>query len=92
MKTSLCVAIGCFILLSCTSKTETETEQDRHLLSQLKEVKWPKAYREQDTLLLDSILGDDFQMIDNQGNWSNKKGELAWIKEHASTHDSFFMK
>ncbi|WP_421810492.1 DUF4440 domain-containing protein [Flagellimonas sp.] len=96
MKTFLSVAIGCFILWSCTSKTETETgqnlitEQDRHLLSQLKEVKWPKAYREQDTLLLDSILGDDFQMIDDQGNWSDKKGELDWIKEHASTHDSFF--
>lgn len=96
MKTFLSVTMGCFILWSCTSKTEPETEhnritsQDRHLLTQLKEVKWPKAYREQDTLLLDSILGDDFQMIDDQGNWSDKEGELAWIKEHASTHDSFF--
>nr|WP_299382433.1 nuclear transport factor 2 family protein [Allomuricauda sp.] len=65
------------------------TAADRDILMNLKEVQWPKAYREQDTVLLDAILGDDFQMIDNAGNWSDKSGELEWIKQHAATHDSF---
>ena len=59
-------------------------------LRHLKEVQWPKAYREQDSLLLDKILDDNFQMVDAAGNWSDKAGELAWIKQHAMQHDSFF--
>lgn len=55
----------------------------------LKEVQWPKAYAEQDTLLLDKILGDDFQMIDKGGNWYTKKDELNWIKGNATDNDSF---
>ncbi|MCL6266808.1 nuclear transport factor 2 family protein [Flagellimonas myxillae] len=62
---------------------------DHGILRNLKEVQWPKAYREQDTVLLDKILGDDFQMIDASGTWSDKQGELEWIKENAMQHDSF---
>lgn len=73
-----------------TSKKVGITEEDRQTLRYLKEVEWPKAYREQDTLLLDRILGDDFQLIDQEGNWYTKEDELAWIKEHAMAHDSFY--
>lgn len=62
---------------------------DTKILRNLKEVQWPKAYREQDTLLLNTILGDDFQMIDAAGTWSTKKDELEWIKENAMQPDSF---
>ena len=55
----------------------------------MKEVEWPKAYREQDTILLDRILGDDFQMVTNDGEWSNKKKQLDRIKSTAMNHDSF---
>ena len=65
------------------------TPTDQGILRNLKEVQWPKAYREQDTVLLDKILGDDFQMIDASGAWSDKQGELEWIKKHAMQHDSF---
>ncbi len=54
-----------------------------------KEVEWPKAYREQDTLLLGRILGDDFQMIDQGGTWYTKQDELNWIKKNAKQNDSF---
>ena len=54
-----------------------------------KEVEWPKAYAEQDTILLDRILGEDFQMIDQDGNWYTKKDELDWIKKNAAGYDSF---
>lgn len=66
------------------------TQADAQQLRHLKEVEWPKAYKEQDTLLLDRILGDDFKMIDAQGNWSDKAFELQWIKEHGTQYDSFF--
>lgn len=81
---------------ACESKKKPEdqvesltTAEDHEALTYLKEVEWPKAYREQDTVLLDRILGEDFQMIDNDGKWYTKKDELEWIKENATQHDSF---
>jgi hypothetical protein len=90
------IIIVVLALLSCGTETKHHqpnkiiSDQDLALLRHLKEVDWPRAYREQDTVLLGSILGDDFQMIDADGNWSNKAQELDWIKTHASPHDSFF--
>ena len=90
------MALGLLTIFSCETKTDVQpvptiiTEEDQQILRHLKEVEWPKAYREQDTNLLDAILGDDFQMIDDAGNWSNKTKELAWIKENAMEHDSFY--
>ena len=55
------------------------TESDRELLRNFKTVLWPQAYREQDTELLDRLLDDSFQMIDGEGNRSNKKNELNWV-------------
>ena len=83
------------IFFSCIQKSTPESvfelsDGDLEALRYLKEVEWPKAYRYQDTLLLDRILGEDFQMIDAGGTWSDKTGELAWIKENASAPDSFY--
>ena len=66
-----------------------DIESEKEQLRFLKEVEWPKAYRQQDTVLLDRILGDDFQMIDNSGLWSNKNDELEWIKNNGVSYDSF---
>jgi len=55
----------------------------------MKEVEWPKAYAEQDTTLLDRILGDDFKIIDQSGVWYDKEFELNWIKKNATNNDSF---
>lgn len=82
-----------FCFLECSQKSNTKkeliTQQDSLILKNLKEVLWPKAYREQDTLLLDRILDDSFQMIDGSGKTFKKKDEIAWIKKHATKHDSF---
>lgn len=85
------------IAFSCKEKTPSVNEFDlvisiedeKEKLRFLKEVEWPKAYREQDTILLDRILGDDFQMVTNDGEWSNKAKQLERIKETAMNHDSF---
>lgn len=62
---------------------------DSTYLRHVKEVEWPRAYATHDTLLLDRILGDDFVLIDQDGNWFSKQDELAWIKKNAVRHDSF---
>ena len=96
--------LSCVFFYSCSDKTDsistTEkeiqesismiiTKDDTLNLRYLKEVEWPKAYSEQDTILLDRILHNDFKMIDASGGWYDKKDELDWIKEHAMEHDSF---
>ncbi len=83
------------ILMSCEKPQPTipgntnEFKNEEARLRYLKEVEWPKAYREQDTLLLDRILGVDFQMITNDGEWSNKEKQLERIKAAPMNHDSF---
>jgi len=89
--------VGC-LLSSCqngeASPTQPEepmdVESEKLRLRTLKEMEWPKAYKEQDTVLLDRILGDDFQMITNEGEWSNKRKQLERIKQSAMDHDSFW--
>ncbi len=98
MKRIALLVITGFVLLSCNSKTEhtaehdgpeLNTEKELETLRYLKEVEWPQAYREQDTVLLDRILGDDFQMITNDGEWSDKVRQLERIKAAPMDHDSF---
>lgn len=64
-------------------------KSDEETLRYLKEIEWAKAYREQDTKLLDRILADEFQMIDNEGNWSNKKDEIEYISKNKPSYASF---
>lgn len=96
MKNLILLLFTFMLTLSCTRQkpdmvqTSIISDEDQQILRNLKEVQWPKAYREQDTLLLDRILGDDFQMVDASGEWSNKPKELEWIKENAMENDSFF--
>lgn len=56
---------------------------DESTLRHFKTVLWPRAYRNQDVELLDHLLHDSFQMIDGEGNRSNKAKELEWISNNA---------
>ena len=85
----ICLTIFNFSCKESSKVTEVNSNE-MEMLRNLKEVEWPKAYREQDTLLLDRILGEDFKLIDQEGNWYSKKDELDWIKGNATSYDSFF--
>ena len=61
---------------------------DEEQLREIKEKLWPRAYAEQDVDLLDSLLAEEFRMIDAEGNWSTKAEELAWVKNHGTDYDS----
>ncbi len=71
-----------------SATTLGDTPDDAAELTHLKQVLWPKAYREQDVALLDRILADEFQMIDGSGRWSTKHDELQWIAQHRPAYDS----
>lgn len=79
-------------LIACESNegNQVNMREEKSTLRFLKEIEWPLAYSNQDTVLLDRILGEDFQMIDQSGGWYTKADELAWIKENGTSYDSFF--
>ena len=84
-RSAFCLGIA---LVVCSAVAATST-QDKTALRQIKEVDWPKAYREQDAELLNRILADEFQMIDADGAWSSKAEELDYVRKHKSSYDSF---
>lgn len=65
-----------------------EASSDEAALREIKEVLWPRAYAEQDVALLDSLLADEFQMVDAEGNWSTKADELEWVRSNPPSYDS----
>ncbi len=84
MRHTLVLALVCI-----TTVTFAQTEEDRQALIHLKTVQWPKAYREQDTVLLKRILADEFQMIEASGEVSTKKLEVAYVKKNKPSYSSF---
>lgn len=78
---------GLLIALSSGS-LEAEERSDESALREIKEVLWPRAYAQQDVALLDSLLADEFQMVDAEGNWSTKADELEWIRSNPPSYDS----
>jgi hypothetical protein len=77
-------------LVVCSSSAAALAE-DEAALRQIKEVYWPKAYREQDVRLLDRILASEFQSIDADGAWSTKAEELEYVRKHKQTHELRFV-
>lgn len=74
-------------VLPAASSTGVE-RSDEDVLREIKEVLWPRAYATQDVALLDSILAEEFKMVDAEGNCSTKAAELDWIRANAPSYDS----
>ena len=85
-RTAMLIA-GLLFTLSSGS-LEAEERSDESALREIKEVLWPRAYTQQDVALLDSLLADEFQMVDADGNWSTKAEELEWISSNPPSYDS----
>lgn len=93
MKRLLPVLFLVFVFQACNCPEPSGmayTEKEIDELYQLKEVDWPKAYREQDTVLLDKILAEEFHFITSDGSYSSKGQELDWIKNNPFSADSFY--
>jgi ketosteroid isomerase-like protein len=76
-----------FVPVSGHAQSHARSEEEK-ALRRLKEVDWPKAYKEQDVALLDRILADEFQMVDADGNKSTKAEELDWVRNNKPGYDS----
>src|SRR4030095_15136472 len=87
MKTKFILCIS--LLLSITQNNSYGQSSDEETLRHIKEVEWPKAYREQDTVLLDKILAEEFKMISSDGEYSTKKEQIQYIKTHKPHYTSF---
>ena len=84
------VAATLLILCLSAGAASGENESADHArLREIKEVLWPKAYREQDTALLDQILANEFESIDAEGARSTKAEELDYIRKNKPGYDSF---
>ena len=79
-------------LISLAQTAPKAKEKDVSVLTNLKTVLWPKAYREQDTVLLDRILADEFQRINSDGVASTKRDEINRIKKSKPSYLSFDFK
>lgn len=71
------------------AEPDQKREADTASLRELKEVLWPKAYREQDPALLARILADEFESIDGEGSRSTKTEELEYVRKNKPSYDSF---
>ncbi|HWM93592.1 MAG TPA: nuclear transport factor 2 family protein [Thermoanaerobaculia bacterium] len=85
----LAVVIFALVAVATSAAGREDRSADEKALRHLKEVEWPRAYREQDVALLDRILADEFQMVDADGNWSTKAEELDWVRKNKPSYDSF---
>ncbi|MGZ8779911.1 MAG: DUF2785 domain-containing protein [Thermoanaerobaculia bacterium] len=84
------LAVCLTVLAAATIHAQARTETaDEHELRQLKEERWPKAYRDGDVALLDSILAPEFRLIDASGNWSTKQDELDYVAKHRPAYRAF---
>ena len=84
--------LACIVVFSLCAggvHAAADREADTARLRELKEVLWPKAYREQDVALLNRILAEEFESIDAAGARSTKAEELEYIKKNKPRYDSF---
>ena len=86
---SWCKLFGILALLPSILIAAEANPADAAKLREIKEVSWPKAYREGDGALLDKILATEFQMVDDSGTVSNKREELDYISKNRPSYKSF---
>lgn len=77
------------LIAAATPAAERKVTADERELRELKEERWPRAYREGDVALLDSILATEFQRIDAEGSSSTKQDELDYVAKHRPSYRAF---
>lgn len=65
------------------------TDADYETVRNLKIVSFAKAYEEQDTVLLDQILHDTYQLVDDGGQVYSKRDEMEYVSQYGPSYDSF---
>ncbi len=95
MKTTIQFLLVSAVLFACNQVNPTAENTslivpgDEEALRNLKSVLWPKAYEEQDTVLLDGILHENFELIDDNGDVYSKAYEMAYVANYGPTYSEF---
>ena len=94
MKLLHCFVISLMIFMSCNSPSTSSsasvlTSEDEAALNNLKTVLLPKAYKEQDTALLDQILHEDFELVDDNGDTYSKDYEMEYVANYGPSYSEF---
>jgi hypothetical protein len=76
-------------LLAVPTPPPAPAASDEDALRRLKLEDWPRAYREGDAALLDTILAKEFQMVRDDGGWSDKRAELEHVARQRATYRDF---
>jgi hypothetical protein len=82
-------AFAVIVATSMSAVSPPAPMTDEQAIRQLKLVDWPRAYREQDTRLLDRLLAEEFERIGFEGERSSKKDELAELPKNKPRYDTF---
>lgn len=80
------------VLVACNPPAKAQsntTDQDYKTLTDLKIVSFAKAYEEQDTVLLDQILHDKYQLVDDGGETYSKESEMEYVSKYGASYDTF---
>jgi len=80
------------ILVACNPPAVAQSnvsDQDYQTLTDLKIVSFAKAYEEQDTVLLDRILHEKYQLVDDGGAVYSKASEMEYVSKYGPSYDSF---
>ncbi|MEO9869641.1 nuclear transport factor 2 family protein [Ekhidna sp.] len=74
----------------CTSgvKQNIVDANDLEVLTDIQKTQWVKAYLEQDTVLLDKLLHEHFQLIDDNGDRYTKQDELSYVGKYGPSYNS----
>jgi hypothetical protein len=83
----LLVALLCLLVSPAAGRDAAG--DDAEALRRLKLDAWPRAYREGDPALLETILADEFQMIGPDGEWSDKRAELQHVSRERARYREF---
>lgn len=95
------LSLGFFI--SCNAPANQETTgamssskadsglaaEDEATLRTMKTTDLPKAYDEQDTMLLGQLLHEKYQLVDDQGGTYSKADEMIYVSKYPSSYESF---
>lgn len=83
------LVIALLICAAIAAPVSAVDPSDEAALREIKTVLWPRAYFTQDTALLGRILAEEFQSVDDDGNWSTKAEELDWISKNKPSYEGF---
>ena len=80
------------LVISCNSQKQSTpvviSDEDAEDLTNIKIILLPKAYDEQDTVLLDQLLHEKYQLVDDGGLIYSKNDEIKYVSQYGSSYDA----